>query len=298
MFRTTILEDRMPKRKSPQLPLEQYEPGQYPPGEFVRTEEYPDGVHVRADGKPDPRKGKLTNRQETFCKLIVEGVYSNTECARRAGFASETASVYAGKLLNGQDFPHVVERITELREERQRRYGVTTIGQLERLAKLSKGAEDAGQFSAAINAEKIRSAMGGLTIDRRETINTLDQMSRDEITARLAALQQKYPQAFQIEAAKGPFATLFCSFSGFGIDRSGPKTMDRGPRPKVRGPWVDVGGPARRGAWTLCADRALRAVNLGPARGCPAPCAPFLLLIIEKRPEIRGPRARWPRAER
>jgi hypothetical protein len=91
--------------------------------------------------------------------------------------------------------------------------------------------------------------------------------------------------------AKGPFATLFCSFSGFGIDRSGPKTMDRGPRPKVRGPWVDVGGPARRGAWTLCADRALRAVNLGPARGCPAPCASFLLLIIEKRPEIRGPRA-------
>jgi DNA-binding CsgD family transcriptional regulator len=302
MFRTTILEDRMPKRKSPQLPLEQYEPGQYPPGEFVRTEEYPDGVHVRADGKPDPRKGKLTNRQMTFAKLIVEGIYSNAECARRAGFTDNTAREYARKLLDGQHFPHVVEYITELREERQRRYGVTTIGQLERLAKLSKGAEDAGQFSAAINAEKIRSAMGGLTIDRRETINTLDQLSRDEITARLAALQQKYPQAFQIEAApmkditpnepaKGPFATLFCSFSGFGIDRSGPKTLDRGPRPKVRGPWVDVGGPARRGAWTLCADRALRAVNLGPARGCPAPCAPFLLLIIEKRPEIRGPRA-------
>jgi DNA-binding CsgD family transcriptional regulator len=184
MFRTTILEDRMPKRKSPQLPLEQYEPGQYPPGEFVRTEEYPDGVHVRADGKPDPRKGKLTNRQMTFAKLIVEGIYSNAECARRAGFTDNTAREYARKLLDGQHFPHVVEYITELREERQRRYGVTTIGQLERLAKLSKGAEDAGQFSAAINAEKIRSAMGGLTIDRR-----------------LAALQQKYPQAFQIEAA-------------------------------------------------------------------------------------------------
>jgi hypothetical protein len=179
----------MPKRKSPQLPLEQYEPGQYPPGEFVRTEEYPDGVHVRANGRPDPRKGKLTGRQETFCKLIVEGILSNAECARRSGLC----------------------------------FG---------------------------------------------------------------------------DGSKGPFATLFCSFSGFGIDRSGPKTMDRGPRPKVRGPWVDVGGPARRGAWTLCADRALRAVNLGPARGCPAPCAPFLLLIIEKRPEIRGPRASWPRAER
>lgn len=191
----------MPKRKSPLPPMEEYEPGKYPPGEFVRTPEYPDGVHVRMDGKPDPRLGRLTNRQETFCKLIVEGVYSNAECARRAGFAAETAGVYAAKLLNGKDYPIVVERITELREERQRRYGVTAIGQLERLAKLSEGAEKAGQFSAAIVAEKLRSALGGLTIDRRETINTLDQLSRDEITARLASLQQKYPQAFQIEAA-------------------------------------------------------------------------------------------------
>jgi hypothetical protein len=41
--------------------------------------------------------------------------------------------------------------------------------------------------------------LGGLTIDRRETINTIDQLSRDEITARLAALQKQYPQAFQID---------------------------------------------------------------------------------------------------
>ena len=92
-----------------------------------------------------------------------------------------------------------MEYVQELREERQRRYGVTTIGQLERLYKLSSGAEEAGQFSAAINAEKIRSALGGLTVDRREQINTIDQMSRDEITARLAALQKQYPQAFVIE---------------------------------------------------------------------------------------------------
>jgi len=104
--------------------------------------------------------------------------------------------------LDGVEYPHVVARIQELREERERRYGVTTIGQLERLAKLSRGAEDAGQFSSAINAEKIRSALGGLTIDRRENINVMDQMSRDEITSRLAALQQQYPQVFQIEGSQ------------------------------------------------------------------------------------------------
>ena len=142
---------------------------------------------------------KLTNRQMTFAQKIVEGIYSNAECARKAGYSHDVAPKQASILLNGRDYPHVLEYITELRQERERRYGVTTIGQLERLHQLSTGAEEAGQFSAAINAEKIRSALGGLTIDRRETINTIDQLSRDEITTRLAALQKQYPQAFQIE---------------------------------------------------------------------------------------------------
>ena len=142
---------------------------------------------------------QLTNRQMTFARHIVEGIYSNAECARKAGYATDLAKKQASVLLNGRDYPHVLEYIQEIREERERRYGVSTIGQLERLHKLSLGAEEAGQLSAAINAEKIRSALGGLTIDRRETINTIDQLSRDEITARLALLQKQYPQAFVID---------------------------------------------------------------------------------------------------
>jgi len=171
------------------------------PETWAKTEEYPEGVYLKADGKPDPRKGKVTERQKTFARLVSEGIYSNAECARRAGYKEDIAYAYASKLLNGKDFPHVLELVAEYREERERKYGVTAIGQLERLDQLSRGAEEAGQYSAAINAEKIRSALGGLTIDRRENINTMDQMSRDEITARLAALQQKYPQAFQLDAA-------------------------------------------------------------------------------------------------
>ena len=90
----------------------------------------------------------------------------------------------------------MVEYIQELRQERERRYGVTVIGQLKRLHDLSAGAEDAGQFSAAINAERLRSALGGLTVDRRENIHQLDDLSREEITARLAQLRKEYPQAF------------------------------------------------------------------------------------------------------
>jgi len=141
----------------------------------------------------------LTSRQMTFARHVVEGIYSNAECARKAGYAPDVSRKQASVLLNGRDYPHVVEYIAEVREERERRYSVSTIGQLQRLQELSQGAEEAGQFSAAINAEKIRSALGGLTIDRRETINTIDQLSRDEITARLAMLQKQYPQAFVIE---------------------------------------------------------------------------------------------------
>lgn len=143
---------------------------------------------------------ELTVRQRTFSELYVEGRMTATECARQAGYSVNTAGDIASRLLNGHTFPHVPRYIAQLREEKERLYGVTLSGQLERLYKLSVGAEAKGQFSAAINAEKIRSALGGLTVDRRENINSIDQMTRDQITARLAELQQKYPQAFVIDA--------------------------------------------------------------------------------------------------
>ena len=142
----------------------------------------------------------LTLRQKKFSELYIEGTMSASECARQAGYALSSAGSIATHLLSGKDFPHVPKYIAQLREERERIYGVTLTGQLERLYKLSRGAEEAKQFSAAINAEKIRSALGGLTVDRRESINTIDQMTRDQISARLLELQQKYPQAFIVDA--------------------------------------------------------------------------------------------------
>lgn len=143
---------------------------------------------------------EITIRQRTFCQLYVEGKYTASECARQAGYAESSAGAVSGHLLNGINFPHIPRYIAQLREERERLYGVTLSGQLERLYKLSRGAEEAGQFSAAINAEKIRSALGGLTVDRRENINSIDQMTRDQIAERLAELQRKYPQAFIVDA--------------------------------------------------------------------------------------------------
>jgi len=72
------------------------------------------------------------------------------------------------------------------------------MGQLKRLRELSLSAEDAGQFSAAINAEKTRAALGGLTTDRRETnhFHAIENMSRQEIESRLEELRHSHPHAF------------------------------------------------------------------------------------------------------
>ena len=155
--------------------------------EVVNTSEEDNGKNMR-----------LTNRQREFAKLIVEGVYSNTECARRAGYSEDAANTYASKLLNGRDFPLVPQLIAELRQEKERKYGVTLIGQLKRLTELSLAAEEGGQFSAAINAEKIRASLGGLTVDRRENqhVHKYDAMSREEIVAQLENLRQEHHAAF------------------------------------------------------------------------------------------------------
>ena len=149
---------------------------------------------IRKGGRP----AGLTNRQRQFDKYYVEGKNSNAECARLAGYADASANNHAAKLLDGKSFPEVPELIKELREARERRFGVTVIGQLKRFEELSTAAEEAGQFSAAINAEKIRSSLGGLTIDRRESthVHQLDNMSREDIVARLASLRKNYPHAF------------------------------------------------------------------------------------------------------
>jgi len=157
-------------------------------------------IDSKAEEIEEAHGRKLTNRQETFARHYVDGTHSNAECARLAGYSDKNgiAKIQAHKLLNTKDFPHVAEYVVELREERERKYGVTLMGQLKRLRELSENAEEAGQFSAAINAEKTRSALGGLTTDRRETnhFHAIENMSRDEIESRLSELRQAHPSVF------------------------------------------------------------------------------------------------------
>ena len=158
-------------------------------------------IDTKAEEIEEAHGRKLTNRQKVFARHFVDGTHSNAECARLAGYSDRNgiAKIQAHRLLNPKNFPHVADLVEEIREERERKFGVTMMGQLKRLRELSEGAEEAGQFSAAINAEKTRSALGGLTIDRRETnhFHAIENMSRDEIETRLTELRRTHPSVFE-----------------------------------------------------------------------------------------------------
>ena len=44
---------------------------------------------------------ELNNRQREFARYYVEGIYSNAECARKAGYSPASSMTMASKLLNG-----------------------------------------------------------------------------------------------------------------------------------------------------------------------------------------------------
>ena len=146
---------------------------------------------------------RLTEMQKRFAEYLVfggpEGPVNKAEAAELAGYSKKRCRQEGAELTNPRQSPLVVSYVDQLKQERNLKFGVNYEGHVAELARIKELALKKNSFSAAVNAEKIRSALGGLTIDRRENINTMDQLSRDEIVARLADLQKKYPQAFTIE---------------------------------------------------------------------------------------------------
>jgi phage terminase small subunit len=134
----------------------------------------------------------LTARQKKFAEEIVLGRCSNTEAARRAGYAESSAKVRASELLDIGKFPHVASYISELQRELAKKYEVTYEGHVRDLGDLRDRAAANNQFSAAITAEKHRGQVGGLYIDRKEVLHAhINAMSKDDLIKRLEELDRE-----------------------------------------------------------------------------------------------------------
>jgi hypothetical protein len=142
----------------------------------------------------NPKTKGLTEKQEKFCRIYATEDVTRTEAARMAGFGEGTAAWAASRFLNGRDYPHVLARVAEIKEELAKKYEVTFDGHVRQLARIRDMALEKGNYTAAVAAEKSRGQVAGLYISRSEIlVGKIDQMSREEVLAEIAKLQTQFP---------------------------------------------------------------------------------------------------------
>lgn len=138
--------------------------------------------------------GKPTPKQAKFLAEYLE--HGNASRAYRAAYncagASEaTIHREAHRLL---DHPKITPMLAEARDKARQAAGITLEGHLQRLDELSRKAENAEQFSAAIAAEVHRAKAAGLEPPRSEaTIALVDRQAMD------SALQRALQHAAEVQ---------------------------------------------------------------------------------------------------
>lgn len=142
----------------------------------------------------NPKTKGLTEKQEKFCRIYATEDVTRTEAARLAGYTDKTAPIAGSRFLNGRDFPHILARIAEIKEELSKKYEVTFDNHVRQLARIRDAAYEKGNYPAAVSAEKARGQAAGLYISRQEIlVGKIDQMSREEVLAEIAKLQKEFP---------------------------------------------------------------------------------------------------------
>jgi hypothetical protein len=96
-------------------------------------------------------------------------------------------------MLHGVQFSHVQDRIAELTESKQLKYGITFDKVSRDLQMIRDAALEDGAYGPAVQAEMGRAKLAGLMIDKKEIkTGAIDQMDRGEVEARLRNLIDKH----------------------------------------------------------------------------------------------------------
>ena len=124
---------------------------------------------------------RLQPQQQKFLDNYIHKDMTQTGAARAAGYKSP--NVRAVQLLNN---PVVRERMEEMRNELETKYGVSVTKSVRDMQRLRDEAWQAGNFSAAIKAEELRLKVTGLMVARSHvTHENVDNLTRDQIVEQL-----------------------------------------------------------------------------------------------------------------
>jgi len=140
------------------------------------------GEQMRKVGDQVEKGGRrLQPQQQKFLDNYMHKDMTQTGAARAAGYKSP--NVRAVQLLNN---PVVRERMEEMRQELESKYGVSVTKSVRDMQRLRDEAWQAGNFSAAIKAEELRLKVTGLMVARSHvTHENVDNLTRDQIVEQL-----------------------------------------------------------------------------------------------------------------
>lgn len=177
--------------------------GRPPKGAVVRRKESVFDVIEKPRKAPrnpvpyaDPDK-PLNRREEKLLRLMVEhdGLLTRSEMARRAGYSKKSATSIVATKLNPHYNPHFVRALRAAKAEIDEMYAVSRERTMKDLHRIREQAIKAGNFSAAVAAEKQRGMASEqpIYVERKEVrTGSLDSMSREQVEEELERLKREY----------------------------------------------------------------------------------------------------------
>jgi len=128
----------------------------------------------------------LSDLVKKFCEGIAAGK-GKREAAIDAGYSPTSAHVQAARNLKKDK---IIQYIDRLRTDVRRLTNESVSKEVERLDLLIKDALKDSQYSAAVNAIRLKAQLLGFLVEKKEIkTNTLDSMSEDELTQYLTQIR-------------------------------------------------------------------------------------------------------------
>ena len=124
---------------------------------------------------------KITPQQQKFLDNYVHKDMTQTAAARAVGYANPT--VDGTRILQR---PIIQERLEEMRQELETKFGVTIAKSVRDLQKIRDQAFEKGKYGDAIRAEELRLKATGLLVNKQHIMHEdMNGLNREQILEKL-----------------------------------------------------------------------------------------------------------------
>ena len=131
----------------------------------------------------------LSSMEKKFCEGIAQGKGKRTS-AVDAGYSETSAHVQAARNLKKDK---IIQYIDRLRVDARRLTGESVSQEVEKLDVVYKDACAKKQYSAAVNAIRLKSQLLGFLVEKKEVQHsTLDAMNDDEMATYLDKIEKDH----------------------------------------------------------------------------------------------------------